>query len=214
MGRPPSKASRDTRSAILDAALDLFAERGYHGASIRALATAVGVRESALYHHFANKEALLDGLLTAAVERRARALEEEAALASTGSLDDVLGRLAGWLSSLLESPAERKLLRLLVALPAPSPSSSPASSKDNGDRFGALLDRPKRALAQIHRELRRTGRLRDDVEVDVFIAALAGPLLLAGPLDDREAAPSKRFVKQHVSLLARAFAPDKKPRNR
>src|SRR5512139_1349863 len=63
MGRPPKAEARNTRREILDAALDQFSESGFGGTSMRQLARAVGVRESALYHHFPSKEALFAGLL-------------------------------------------------------------------------------------------------------------------------------------------------------
>lgn len=67
MGRPPNSEGRDTRRDILDAALELFAEQGFSGTSMRQIARAVGVRESALYHHFESKEALFNGLMEAFV---------------------------------------------------------------------------------------------------------------------------------------------------
>jgi len=48
-----------TRQHILDVALDLFSERGFEGASIRDLAEALGMTKSALYYHFANKDAIV-----------------------------------------------------------------------------------------------------------------------------------------------------------
>ena len=53
MARPRNADGQRTRKAILDAALDLFSEKGYFGTSLRDVATAVGVRESALYNYFA-----------------------------------------------------------------------------------------------------------------------------------------------------------------
>ncbi|MGD9717865.1 MAG: TetR/AcrR family transcriptional regulator [Sulfurimonadaceae bacterium] len=49
------KAS-DTKQKILKAASTLFCELGYKGASVRKIASKVGIRESALYNHFTNKE--------------------------------------------------------------------------------------------------------------------------------------------------------------
>ncbi len=46
------------RGEILDAALAVFAEKGYAGGSMREIATRVGVTEPALYRHFSSKEAL------------------------------------------------------------------------------------------------------------------------------------------------------------
>lgn len=49
------KAS-DTKQKILKEASALFCELGYKGASVRKIASKVGIRESALYNHFTNKE--------------------------------------------------------------------------------------------------------------------------------------------------------------
>lgn len=54
-----------TREAILDAARTAFAERGYAGASIGEIASAVGIAKASLLHHFSNK----DELYTAVFER-------------------------------------------------------------------------------------------------------------------------------------------------
>lgn len=64
MGRPRKDEGRDTRREILDRALELFASHGFTGSSMRDIAKAVGVRESALYHHFPNKNAILTTLFS------------------------------------------------------------------------------------------------------------------------------------------------------
>lgn len=51
------------KGQILDAALDVFAERGYNGGSMREIADRVGVSEPALYRHFSGKEALFVALM-------------------------------------------------------------------------------------------------------------------------------------------------------
>ena len=50
------KQGLSTKEQILNAAMELFSEFGYKGASVRKIAGKVGIRESALYNHFANKE--------------------------------------------------------------------------------------------------------------------------------------------------------------
>jgi TetR/AcrR family transcriptional regulator, cholesterol catabolism regulator len=52
-------ASSPRREEILEAATLLFAEQGYHAVGMRAIAEAVGIRSSSLYHHFPSKQALL-----------------------------------------------------------------------------------------------------------------------------------------------------------
>ncbi len=61
-GRRPG--NQDTREAILKAARKTFAERGYDGASIRAIATSAGVDPALVHHYFGTK----DDLFLATVE--------------------------------------------------------------------------------------------------------------------------------------------------
>jgi AcrR family transcriptional regulator len=83
---PPERGrGADTRERLLDAAEQIFAERGFEGASIRAVTQAAGASVSAANYHFGSKEALLRETLLRRVgplnERRlARldALEENA----------------------------------------------------------------------------------------------------------------------------------------
>lgn len=56
------KTSR--RDQILEIAVRLFAERGYHGVSMDDIGSAAGVTGPALYHHFRGKEAMLAAALT------------------------------------------------------------------------------------------------------------------------------------------------------
>jgi AcrR family transcriptional regulator len=55
-GRRPGNP--DTRDAILTAAREAFAERGYDAASIRAIATRAGVDPALVHHYFGTKEQL------------------------------------------------------------------------------------------------------------------------------------------------------------
>ncbi len=53
----------DTKNKILEVSLELFAKKGFDGVSVREIAKEVGVRESALYKHFKNKEDILDKIV-------------------------------------------------------------------------------------------------------------------------------------------------------
>lgn len=57
------EGEKDTRACILDAALDMFAQRGYDGTNLRDLAASLGLSKSALYRHFTSKEAIWDSLV-------------------------------------------------------------------------------------------------------------------------------------------------------
>jgi AcrR family transcriptional regulator len=55
-------APMSTRERILDAALDLFIEKGFDKTSLREIAEQLGVTKAALYYHFASKEDILMAL--------------------------------------------------------------------------------------------------------------------------------------------------------
>ena len=52
----------DKREAIFDAALTLFAERGFHGTSAADIAQRAGVGAGTIYRYFEGKEALVNAL--------------------------------------------------------------------------------------------------------------------------------------------------------
>ncbi|WP_300360997.1 TetR/AcrR family transcriptional regulator [Hydrogenimonas sp.] len=53
----------NTKQKIIEAAIDLIAKYGYRGASVRKIAAEVGIRESAIYNHFKNKEEILKQII-------------------------------------------------------------------------------------------------------------------------------------------------------
>jgi len=50
---------RSMREAILDAAVQLFAEYGYHAAPLRDIARIAGIQAASIYYHYPSKQALL-----------------------------------------------------------------------------------------------------------------------------------------------------------
>jgi len=64
----PRSASRNeairavTKAKLLQAALELFAARGYNATTVDAIAGAAGVSAGLLYHHFASKPSLLQAI--------------------------------------------------------------------------------------------------------------------------------------------------------
>ena len=68
-GRSSSRRGAETREAIHGAALELFARRGYHATSMRAIASAAQVQPAAIYHWYSSKEAILVQLQDDFMER-------------------------------------------------------------------------------------------------------------------------------------------------
>jgi AcrR family transcriptional regulator len=59
-GRRP--VSGDKREAILDAALELFVERGFYGTAVPEIADKAGVGAGTIYRYFESKEALVNAI--------------------------------------------------------------------------------------------------------------------------------------------------------
>ena len=85
--------TRRSRDDVVDAAGKLFAERGYHGTSMRDLGKALGLQGSSLYSHISSKE----DLLVDVVRRGAELFQSsaDAAMASTTDPADRLRALVG-----------------------------------------------------------------------------------------------------------------------
>ncbi|MFF5294009.1 TetR/AcrR family transcriptional regulator [Paractinoplanes globisporus] len=111
---------RNRRQLIVEAAGQVFSERGYHAASMEGIAARVGISAAALYRHFPNKYALFAEAANVMVDRLVVAVDEAPADAA---LADVLaavirvtvahrasGGLYRWEARYLER-ADRGLLR-------------------------------------------------------------------------------------------------------
>jgi AcrR family transcriptional regulator len=72
-GRPRS-SPEDKYEAILEAALQLFVERGFYGTAVPLVAERAGVAAGTIYHHFANKEAMVNALYRRWKETIARSI--------------------------------------------------------------------------------------------------------------------------------------------
>lgn len=57
------KTEKNTKEKIFDVSLDLFSQKGFDAVSIREIARGVGIRESSIYNHYKNKEAILDAII-------------------------------------------------------------------------------------------------------------------------------------------------------
>jgi len=78
----------NSREEILDAARSILLERGIAGATLEAVARAVGMSKAALYYYFPSKEALFFELMFGTIERQASAVN--AAVEKTNSGADAL----------------------------------------------------------------------------------------------------------------------------
>lgn len=80
------------RAEVRDAALTLFAERGYLGTSMDDIGRAIGIRGPSLYNHVGSKQALLQEIVGDAMERLLA--DQRVAVASTDDPVEQLRRAA------------------------------------------------------------------------------------------------------------------------
>ncbi|MEM1030228.1 MAG: TetR family transcriptional regulator [Myxococcota bacterium] len=91
MARPVNANAEETKRRILDAASDLFAERGFEGTSVRQIASAANVSLGMIRHYFGSKEGLHRACLESALTAYPTLTEYiETSLASGQSPADVI----------------------------------------------------------------------------------------------------------------------------
>lgn len=116
-GRPRKDEAADTRALLLDAALDLFVEKGYAATSVRMIARAAGLSDAGLYGHFAGKRAIYDELLTSAGPGAVgdvieRLFPDDAEVPEDP--ESFLGEIVSEVVAFFEEANARKFSRLLV----------------------------------------------------------------------------------------------------
>ena len=86
---PPARIRRPGRAAVrrrlLDAALEVFAERGFAGASLDQVAEAAGLTKGAIYSNFASKDDLFFAMMQDQVLTRVEAVRAVLAASSPGA---------------------------------------------------------------------------------------------------------------------------------
>jgi AcrR family transcriptional regulator len=108
---PPVDARTDRgrrrREAVVDAAAELFLDRGFHGTSVDDVGAAAGISGPGLYRHFRSKDELLMAVLDRLWQELRPALDEAQTL---DPVDGVERLLAAQLDLAFEQPAALVLL--------------------------------------------------------------------------------------------------------
>lgn len=116
----PDIETEGTRLRLMEAAIELFAEFGYHGVTVKAIAERAGIQAGSVYVHFPSKEQLLHELMMIGhIEHRDRLRE------AVESSDDPVEQVRAIVKAHVRMHATYPLLatiglRDLSALSAPS----------------------------------------------------------------------------------------------
>jgi TetR/AcrR family transcriptional repressor of nem operon len=158
----------ENRERILDEAARLFREKGTQGVGVDALGEAAGLTHGSLYSQFGSKDRLLAEAVGHAFSRFA---------AKFGAVKDADTYVSKYLSTEhRENPGSGCTL---AAIGSEMPRQSEAVRR-------AFTDGTKRRMARMAALLpRRRGRERED-DALVMLATMAGAMILARAVDDRE----------------------------
>jgi len=147
-----------SKEAILEAALPLFAEQGFRGASLASIAASAGLTQAGLLHHFPSKEDLLFGLL----DRR----DHDDGRRLSGILEGRSGDYFERLEALVEhNTTEPELVRLFTTLVGEGISDGHPAHEYFVDRYRRIRSRAMRDL----REAQAAGEIREDADLDVLV---------------------------------------------
>ena len=206
--RPPARWQRrkEARPAeILDAALDVFAEKGLGAARMEDIAARAGVTKGTLYLYFDGKEALFKALLTEAIgERVARA----AAMVATfeGPTGELLAAVLRLVGGILVTSNRAILPKLVIGEIARFPELHRFYREEVIDRGMAMWE------AIIKRGIAR-GEFRD-VPAEHIARLCIGPILTAAiwralfEQFDEHPYDIQGLIETHIDMLLRGLAPD------
>ena len=204
MARTTGSHADGTRARVLDAARDLFVERGYAGTSVRDIAEHLGMTKGALYYHFSSKEdllyALVEPLLEALEEFTARARDTGRVGDLVRGLVDLLDEHRGLLRAFLGDPSVKRGLLAHHRIPARLGRLHEALSGDVGDPTARL--RARCALGLIH-----AGVLAFERDPWADAAASGGPVGPPLPSPVRLDEAGKRFVVDAALAVLAVPAP-------
>ncbi len=106
-------AAPERRAQILAAARKCFCRSGFQAATTREIAAEAGISDALIYRHFPDKQALLTGLVDAAIDRFATLGPPPGVDTAIVPLDRLLTALGGSFLGAIE--AESDILRLLLS---------------------------------------------------------------------------------------------------
>ncbi len=190
----------NVRDQLLEAAAQVYAESGYHGATTRRIASAAGVNEITLFRHFGSKDALLREALA-----RCHA---EGVVPLPDTPGDPLQELTDWSRSHLRHLQQRAaLIRTCLSEFAERP-----------DLVTPEISCPVRAaqaLAAYLERLQQHGLLAPSVNTRAAAAMLLGTLFADAIgrdiVPDMYPVPTDEALAQYVALFLRGIGLETQP---
>lgn len=183
--RPPGRPrSERVRLAILRSTLKLLGEYGFSDLSIEAVAGHAGVGKATVYRWWPNKAALIADAFASSTGRKLN-------FPDTGSVHTDMSQQMRQLIKIFRSPRGRIVSAILAA--GQSDTDVIAAFRE---RF--LKPRRQQAYATLQRGIKR-GELRKDVDMDLLLDSLYGPIYMRFLIRHRKLTPD--FVDRLCDLV-------------
>jgi AcrR family transcriptional regulator len=186
--RPGRPRSEQAEQAIIDAALELFGERGVDGVCVEAVAARAGVGKATIYRRWPGKE---DLLIAALGSMKAPMPDPD-----TGRVRDDLIEL---LAILIRDMADPRFTRQFAMLHGEGEAHPRILA-----RYTEMVTEPRRQVIRtvLRRGIER-GELRADLDVEVSMLALTGAVMARGKHDLTPVSPG--FAARVVDELLRGM---------
>jgi TetR/AcrR family fatty acid metabolism transcriptional regulator len=200
-GRARAKPTRggDKRERILDAAVRVFAKKGFYATRVSEVAKAAGVADGTIYLYFRSKDEILVSLFEDRVERLLAFLHTELPPSSTAS--EKLQRIIELQLGLLEG--ERDLAEVITVILR---QSTKLMKEYAAPKFTAYLD----AIARVVADGQATGELRTDISPHLAARAIFGALdgiAMTWALGKADRGGLVRAAGQLAELVLRGLSP-------
>lgn len=157
--------SIEAHEKVLNAALNLFAERGIEATSMDAITQASGVSKATIYNHWADKEALLLEVML-----MVNGLDREPEDVDTGDVERDLTTVLSRKPPDRFEPARNRMTPSLIAYSALHPEFGKAWRH-------RVMEPPRQCLKNILRRGISRGQLPPELDLESAMALLLGPML-------------------------------------
>jgi len=171
MPRAPKNLQRgaDTRDAILQSAIEVFARFGYHGTSLAKLAEASGATQSLILHHYGTKENVLLAVLD-------RYYNREGTLSQSANAARGIEEFYGGIEGMIDANIQREtLVRFFTVMAGESLTEGHPAQEFFTDRYRHIRSSFVDALEQADPALEPGGgHTRSHDEAALVLAAMDG----------------------------------------
>jgi AcrR family transcriptional regulator len=162
-GRPPAAKADDTRKRIVQAAREVFSERGYDGATFQAIAVRADLTRPAINHYFSSKRALYrevarqtnEAVITASIRRAERETT-------------TMGRLAAFISAAVLANSENPSGSAFLVTSVLESQRHPELSAADNDVVRICQE----FLARVVDEAIQRGEIAADIDASALVETL------------------------------------------